>query len=160
MLKCCYRHGWKCVKKPTAITSQFTAPCLEKERRSACSHHSRAGSYKHLWLRKPDVNGLRWVCCPVWKVFNITCVSYLPSLHLFGGHDDDSRVLLKHHPPEVTDGVLQTALSGDVALLQLGAVNLVVQLRLHGHKQTNRQRVSWTFTNKQYKTNTETLNKT
>lgn len=75
-------------------------------------------------------------------MFNITCVSYLPSLHLFGGHDDDSRVLLKHHPPEVTDGVLQTALSGDVALLQLGAVNLVVQLRLHGHKQTNRQRVS------------------
>lgn len=72
----------------------------------------------------------------------ISRVSYLPSLHLFGGHDDDSRVLLKHHPPEVTDGVLQTALSGDVALLQLGAVNLVVQLRLHGHKQTNRQRVS------------------
>ena len=89
--------------------------------------------------QKPDVRGLRWVCCSLWKGFNIICVSYLPSLHLFGGHDNDSRVLLKHHPPEVTDGVLQAALSGDVALLQLGAVNLVVQLRLHGDKQTESQ---------------------
>lgn len=54
----------------------------------------------------------------------------LSSLHLFGGHYNDARVLLKHHPPEVTDGVLQAALSGDVALLHLGAVTLRVQLRL------------------------------
>ena len=57
--------------------------------------------------------------------------AHLPSLHLFRGHDDDARVFLKHHPPEVTDGVLQAALSGNVALLHLGAVTLRVQLRLH-----------------------------
>lgn len=64
--------------------------------------------------------------------------AHLSSLHLFGGHDNDSRVLLKHHPPEVTDGVLQTALSGDVALLHFGAVTLRVQLRLHTHTHTDR----------------------
>lgn len=60
----------------------------------------------------------------------------LSSFHLFGRHDDDPRVLLKHHPPEVTDGVLQAALSSDVALLQLVTVALQVQLRL----QTSRTR--------------------
>lgn len=69
---------------------------------------------------------------PVKAVTSIlSCVAHLAPLHLFGGHDDDPGVLLKHHPPEVTDGVLQTALSGDVALLPLGAVALHVQLRLH-----------------------------
>jgi len=42
---------------------------------------------------------------------------YLSPLHLLGRHDNDPRVLLEHHPPEVTDGVLQAALRGDVALL-------------------------------------------
>lgn len=58
-------------------------------------------------------------------------VTHLAPLHLFGGHDDDPGVLLKHHPPEVADGVLQAALGGDVALLPLGVVTLHVQLRLH-----------------------------
>lgn len=57
--------------------------------------------------------------------------THLAPLHLFGGHDDDPGVLLKHHPPEVADGVLQAALGGDVALLPLGVVALHVQLRLH-----------------------------
>lgn len=64
------------------------------------------------------------------------CAAHLPPLHLLGGHDDDPGVLLKHHPPEVADGVLQTALSSDVALLPLGAVALHVQLRLHARTQT------------------------
>lgn len=64
---------------------------------------------------------------------------YLPSLHLFGGHYNYSRVLLKYHPPEVADGVLQTALSGNVALLQLGAITLRVQLRLNTHTQKQRK---------------------
>lgn len=61
----------------------------------------------------------------------LSCGAHLATFHLFGRHDDDPGVLLKHHPPEVADGVLQTALSSDVALLPLGAVALHVQLRLH-----------------------------
>lgn len=59
--------------------------------------------------------------------------THLSSLHLFGRHDDDPRVLLEHHPPEVADGVLQAALGGDVALPGLGAVTLQVHLRLRTH---------------------------
>lgn len=55
---------------------------------------------------------------------------HLSPFHFFRGHDDDSRVLLKHHPPEVTDGVLQAALRGDVAPLQLGVVALSLDIRL------------------------------
>ena len=67
--------------------------------------------------------------------------AHLSPLHLLGCHDNDSWVLLKHHPPEVTDGVLQTALSGDVALLHLCAVTLWVQLRLRTHRDT--RTVGW-----------------
>lgn len=42
---------------------------------------------------------LRLIILRIWA-------AYLPSFYLFGGHDDDSRVLLKNHPPEVTDGVM------------------------------------------------------
>ncbi len=55
---------------------------------------------------------------------------HLSPFHFFRGHDDDSRVLLKHHPPEVTDGVLQAALRGDVAPLQFGIVALCLGFRL------------------------------
>lgn len=55
---------------------------------------------------------------------------HLSPFHFFRGHDDDSSVLLKHHPPEVTDGVLQAALRGDVAPLQFGIVALSLDFRL------------------------------
>lgn len=66
----------------------------------------------------------------------LSCIAHLAPLHLFGSHDDNPGVLLKHHPPEITDGVLQTALSSDVALPPLGAVALHVQLRLHVRMET------------------------
>lgn len=55
---------------------------------------------------------------------------YLPSLHFLGCHDDDSGVLLEHHPPEVADGVLQAALRSNVALLRLCVVALHLNFRL------------------------------
>lgn len=44
--------------------------------------------------------------------------SYPASLHLPGGHDDDTRVLLVHHGPESSHCSRQTALGGDVHLAQ------------------------------------------
>lgn len=41
---------------------------------------------------------------------------YPALLHLAGGHDDDSGVLLPDHLPEVINCGLQTALAGDVGL--------------------------------------------
>ena len=41
---------------------------------------------------------------------------YPAFLHLPGGHDDDSGVLLPGHLPEVIDCGLQTALTGNVGL--------------------------------------------
>lgn len=43
--------------------------------------------------------------------------TYLAPLDLFSRHNDDARVFLKHHPPEVAYCVLQAALRGDVASL-------------------------------------------
>lgn len=43
--------------------------------------------------------------------------TYLAPLDLFSRHNNDTRVFLKHHPPEVTYCVLQAALRGDVASL-------------------------------------------
>ena len=56
--------------------------------------------------------------------------AYPSTLHLFGGHDDHVRVLLVHHLPEVDDGVLQTALSGDEHLA-LVMTTLVMQTLEH-----------------------------
>lgn len=72
--------------------------------------------------------------------FPLEAGTHLPSLHLFGGHHDHPGVLLEHHAPEVTDGVLQAALRGDVALLHLGAVALLVLLRLRRHERTRAQK--------------------
>lgn len=41
---------------------------------------------------------------------------YPAFLHLSGSHDDDTSVLLPSHLPEVIDGSVQTALTGDVGL--------------------------------------------
>lgn len=68
--------------------------------------------------------------------FPLEVRTHLPSLHLFGGHHDHPGVLLEHHAPEVADGVLQAALRGNVALLHLGAVALLVLLRLLQHQRT------------------------
>lgn len=46
------------------------------------------------------------------------CVAYLASLHLLGGHDDDARVLLDHHEPEVSGGGRQTPLRRQVRPLR------------------------------------------
>lgn len=43
-------------------------------------------------------------------------LAYPALLHLPGGHDDDTGVLLPHHLPEVVDCGLQAALAGDVGL--------------------------------------------
>lgn len=76
---------------------------------------------------------------PHWP-FPLAVRTYLPSLHLFGGHHDHPGVLLEHHAPKVADGVLQAALRGDVALLHLGAVALLVLLRLQRHNRTRAQK--------------------
>lgn len=41
---------------------------------------------------------------------------YPAFLHFSGRHDDDTRVLLPSHLPEVIDCGVQTALAGDVGL--------------------------------------------
>lgn len=61
---------------------------------------------------------------------------YLPSLHFLCGHDNDSRVLLEHHPPEVIHRVLQAALSGNVTLFGFGIVALGLKLRLEVRKKS------------------------
>lgn len=43
--------------------------------------------------------------------------TYLAPLNLFRRHNNDTRVFLKHHAPEVAYCVLQAALRGDVASL-------------------------------------------
>lgn len=50
--------------------------------------------------------------------------SHPASLHLLGGHDDDMRVLLVKHLPEVHHRVLQAALRGDedLALVSVPAL--------------------------------------
>lgn len=48
------------------------------------------------------------------------------SLHLLGGHDDDVRVLLVEHLPEVHHRVLQAALRGDEDFALVGVPALFV----------------------------------
>lgn len=48
------------------------------------------------------------------------------SLHLLGGHDDDVRVLLVEHLPEVHHRVLQAALGGDEDFAFVGVPALFV----------------------------------
>lgn len=48
------------------------------------------------------------------------------SLHLLGGHDDDVRVLLVEHLPEVHHRVLQAALRGDEDFALVGISALFV----------------------------------
>lgn len=57
--------------------------------------------------------------------------SHPASLHFLGGHDNDTRVLLKHHQPEGGHRVLQAALGGDVHLAQSMAC-LLLQVTLKG----------------------------
>lgn len=62
--------------------------------------------------------------------------AYLPSLHLLCGHDNDPRVLLEHHPPEIIHRVLQAALSGNVTLFGLRIVALGFKFRLEIRKKS------------------------
>lgn len=54
-------------------------------------------------------------------------VAHPPPLDLLRGHDDDVRVLLIHHLPEVDDRVLQAPLGGDENLACVHEAPLIVQ---------------------------------
>lgn len=59
---------------------------------------------------------------------------YLSPFHFFRGHDNNSGILLEHHPPEIIHRVLQAALGGNVAFFWLRVVALGFKLRLEGGK--------------------------
>ena len=73
-----------------------------------------------------------YVCVTVWLY---DYVAYFPSLHQGGGHDNDTDVLLPHHPPEVRHCVRDRALSGNVHILSptiaLHGETCVVTLHMH-----------------------------
>lgn len=54
-------------------------------------------------------------------------ITHPSSLHLLRGHDDDVRILLIHHLPEVNDRILQAALGGNenFALLHVAALFMI-----------------------------------
>ena len=46
-------------------------------------------------------------------VYGMVCDSHRPLLQAFGEHDNDWHVVLPHHPPEVSQSVLERTLRGD-----------------------------------------------
>lgn len=59
---------------------------------------------------------------------------YLSSFHFFRGHDNNSGILLEHHPPEIIHRVLQAALGSNITFFWLWVVALGFKLRLEGGK--------------------------
>lgn len=68
---------------------------------------------------------------------------YLSSFHFFRGHDNNSGILLEHHPPEIIHRVLQAALGSNVTFFWLWVVALGFKFRLEEGKTTQQFNKWW-----------------